>query len=175
MSIEVSFTLEASLAGIRDEMAGMRKDWRRLEDAYSHIPADYPITGSGTTPALPTPTTPTTLPPTAGIAIILCQGPQTGRQWMLRQLLVAGPTAGAVYFYATASKPITHPLQIIGMKDTTKTRWPCPAFYGTHQFILNPREDLWVVVTTAGNSTPVVVSGTAEDYQPAANRATWSE
>lgn len=110
-----------------------------------------------------------------GSVVITCGGPTQGRQWQVRQLLVAGPTQGSIFYYVGATQPQTTPFQVIGLKDTTKTRWPAPAFYGTHQFIVNPSEKLWVVVTGATADTQVVVSGTAEDYELAAVRAAWSE
>ena len=169
LDLELAAQLSASLDSVADRLSQQVTAWKQLEAAMSHTPADYPITGSGYTVVTPTTTT-KSLP-----LVVACQGPQSGRQWQVRQLLVAGPTAGDIYFYAAASEPITSPLQIIGMKDTTKTRWPAPAFYGTHQFILNPRENLYVVVTTAPPTVQVIVSGTAEDYELAAVRAAWSE
>lgn len=162
LELELEGKLTATLNSLADSMAKQHQLMRRLEDALSHVPADYPITGSAYTNA-------------SGLAVIQCQGPPQGRQWQVRQLTVGGPTKGVVYSYASASQPITSPLQIIGMKDATKTRWPCPGFYGTHQFMVNPSEILWVVVATSTDTTQVVVSGAAEDYELAAVRAAWSE
>ena len=105
--------------------------------------------------------------------VVACQG-RIRAPVEVRQFLLAGPTAGDMYFTRGVRANHELSLNIIGMKDTTKTRGPPPPSC-KHQFILNPRENLYVVVTTAPPTVEVIVSGTAEDHELAVVRAAWSE
>jgi hypothetical protein len=156
-------SISASIsAGFDDLRRDLQERWKRLEDAYtSSIPRDVPITASGTTSS-------------TGTVLIGCKGPQQGSQWTVRSILVAGPTTGKIYFYAAASRPILTPLQYLEMRDCTSTRWPAPSFYGDHQFVINPRENLYVLVTTATHTTGVVVNGVAESYDLSVGRHRYS-
>ena len=122
----------------------------RADHLFEAVPYDAPILGQQMTNA-------------TGLAVVACGGPALGRQWQVRQVAVSGPEKGSVAFYACPAAPALG--QGLGLKDSTKSRWPAPAFYGTHQFVLNPPEQVFVVVTTATATTQVVVSGTAEDYE----------
>lgn len=164
VDLSASVSLEASLGRISAQMDRQAAVMQRIQQALDHVPQDYPIRGSGKTN-------------TKGVAVFSCRGPNTGRQWQVNQLVVGGvatakPTKGRVLFYAAASQPIVTATgknpPITGLKDTTKTVWPAPAFYSTHQFILQPRDDLWIMVVTATHTVAVEASGTAEDYDIAA-------
>lgn len=149
VSADIFAKLSASIDSLTEQQQKHNVLMRQIQAALTHIPNDQPIAGSATTNA-------------TGAVTFGCRGPNIGRQWQLRQLVVAGPTKGTVKLYAAAHKPTA--TTIIGLKDVTSTRWPAPAFYGTHQFMLLPRDDLWVVVTGATATTLVIASGTAEDY-----------
>lgn len=157
MTLEADFFVkfQASLDGLAEQAEHQASLLRQIHAALDHIPQDYPVTGSGTTNS-------------SGTVVFACQGPDVGRQWQLRNLVVGGVTKGALYFYALGAEPTAG--QLPGLKDATKTRWPAPSFYGTHQFVLQPHEKLWVAVTTATDTAQVFATGTAEDYVVAAYR-----
>ena len=149
VDIDVAASLRASIDGLAASVRHQADALRRAQDAMDHVPLDLPIMRAGTT-------TP------AGVAVISCGGPARGRQWQVHQLSVAGPIKGAVRLLALAVVPVAPWVQ--GLKDTTTTRWPAPAFYGVRQLVVEGGETLWVVVTGATATVGVTVTGTAEDY-----------
>lgn len=156
--IDLSFfaNIGASLSSLADTFRRTRED--RAAKAAASVLAAAPILGQGVTNS-------------SGLAIVgPCGGPSLGRQWQVRRLNVIGPTEGSATSYALSQKPSSS--QMLGFRDYTETRWPLPGFYGTHEFIVDYGEKIWVVVKTAGATTQVVVDGTAEDYDLATYRGT---
>jgi hypothetical protein len=153
VTIEISADLRASIDGLAESVREQNRHLARAQQALDHIPMDVPIMTGGTTSA-------------AGTVVLACRGPARGRQWQVRQLAVAGPTKGVVRLIRLPVTPTSPYNQ--GVVDTTSTRWPAPAFYGEHQFVLQGGETLWVVVTGATATTVVTVNGAAEDYDVAA-------
>lgn len=156
LDISVGTELKASLDGLRSSLDRHSRNMERAQEAMDHVPLDVPIMKAGKTS-------------TAGTVVISCGGPSRGRQWQVRQLVVAGPAKGVLRLLALAVTPTSPYNQ--GLKDTTATRWPAPGFWSTHELILQGGETLWVVVTGATATTEVLVNGSAEDYDLVAYRA----
>lgn len=92
--------------------------------------------------------------PTATFALDL-GSPPDGRWWEVKSLVIGGnditvtPT-GKGWVVVMAGAPSANP-PLFAVKDWTSTL-PSPAFYGSHQLIVESQERLWVVITggTAG-------------------------
>jgi hypothetical protein len=159
LDVSVAAELTASLDGLGSSLGRLNKNLERAQQAFDHAPSATPIAGQGATG-------------TSGACMINCGGPNLGRIWQVRNLVLggAGLTAGIAYIYALGAPPLTTPLQIAGMKDTiTFATFPVRStFYSTRQFVVLPLEQLFVVVTGATHTKTVHVTGQAEDYDFAA-------
>lgn len=156
MEIDLNAKLSATLDTMAEQQKQLDQTMRRIQEALTHAPIDYPIHGSITFPA------------TTTTGVVGLGGPSIGRLWQVRRLAMRGTTGAKVFVYVNAAKPTTN-TAIIGMADY-HTGMPWATFYSTHQLVLNGNEKLWLYFTGATAGHTVQITGRVEDYDFAAYR-----
>jgi hypothetical protein len=100
-----------------------------------------------------------------GIGVLL-GGPEIGREWSVRQILVGGTTltatpTGVAWILISPQPP--NELSITSVADFTKEALPQNSFYGEREIYVPPNSNLWVVITGGTNGTQYVCMATVQE------------
>lgn len=142
MSMEAEATLD--LGPLHIAIGNLSEEVKELKKRLTQLQVDMPVSYVGTCPT-----------PSATFAMDL-GGPNEGRWWQVRSIVIGGsditqtPT-GVGWVVVMNSAPSANP-PLFATRDWTKAALPQVAFYGSHELIVEPQEELWVVITggTAG-------------------------
>jgi hypothetical protein len=137
VDVSFGFEISAGISSLREEVRRLRRDVQRTRN---EVPRDRREFLYGQ---------PNNQFPAAGNLILACDGPQLGKLWDVRQILVAAPTmttspAGVAYVFSQPTAPLD--LSSASCRDFTATAFPAKAGYGTGQFKMRPLMNLWVVI-----------------------------
>lgn len=96
---------------------------------------------------------------------VLIGGPEVGRQWHVRQIVVGGTTitaapSGTVWLFAAAAPP--NDLSLTSVVDFS-TGMPNIATYSEDEIYVAPNENLWLIITGGTNATVYVASVTIQE------------
>lgn len=155
MSLGVEIDFHAELA-LRDKrIAALQQQMNRARAA---VPRDSRLQFSPIN-------TPTSAYPAAGNLILFLDGPQQGKAWDVRQIIVGGiaansAPAGTAYVFSCTASPLD--LGLANAKDVSMTPFPVKGFYGTAQFRVQPPNNLYVVIT---GGTPGTYYSAVADVQ----------
>ena len=140
------------------QLESVETQLRKRNDArdyqLANIPQDAEALGAGVVPA-------------SGPLFIDLGHPDQGRYWQVRHVAVAGvpitaTAAGVAYIYKRGAPPSD--LGVTGWIDYTSLPLPQPAFYSTHQFVVNPSEHVWVVIVGGTVGQQYAAHAIVEDW-----------
>jgi hypothetical protein len=141
MTLELDFDFHAEISALNNKLArqaGMLDQLARQSiPRFSRVNFTGP--GGGTTQY-----------PAAGNLVLFADGPQPGKQWSVKQIIVGGvlvtaTPAGVAYVFATTAQPTD--LALSTARDFSLTPFPVKGFYGTEAFVIESPANLWVVIT----------------------------
>lgn len=96
----------------------------------------------------------------------LIGGPDVGRQWHVRSIMVGGTTLAATptgVAWFLISPGVILDQSITSVADFTKTALPVNAFYGVGQFYVPPNSNVWCLITGGTNASVYTGSITVQD------------
>lgn len=105
----------------------------------------------------------------SGIAVIDLGGPQQGREWSLRRLVVGGyqwgsSIAGTCQIISTAYQPSDHlEPNTQNILDVAQTL-PSISFYGEHQIVIHNPNRLYAYISGGTQNQVASITGSVMDY-----------
>lgn len=157
--IRLAASIELAVGRLTDQLRKTRQTTLAL------IPKDVRFEASGTFPA-------------SGPLVLALYSPDLGRIGQLRSIFAGGTVlttavAGTCNLYVAGSPPASPQNPTLGMtgaRDNSVTPLPAPAFYSTHQVVIQAEEWLYAVITGGTVGQVYSVSGQIEDYNARAFR-----
>lgn len=146
------FDLAAQVGNLAQQV---QRQQDRLDELARNTPGDPTLTAAAISAA-------------SGALSIRIGGPQLGRVWQIRRLMVGGTqvtstVAGTVYVFRAPNDP-SNDLATANLIDIASLPMPQPAFYGTHQAILHHGDHVWFYINNPTATTQYVVSMQVEDW-----------
>jgi hypothetical protein len=167
-SLSLFAGLKLSIDGLTEEMARTRNAFAYQNEKLQlnqPVDADFSVSAA--------------VPSGGGLIAMDCGGPQNGRVWLLRVIVIGGikwstTASGSAQLYGSATSPIdtsgTLTANLAQLKDGSASTLPFPAFYSNRQVEVQFPEHLWVVITSGTASQTYTASGSVEDWLLAARR-----
>lgn len=162
---QFGFEFNAGLSSLREEVRRMRRDMAnraRYETPRYARQTLYGAAGSNAYPA-------------AGNLVMTCDGPQQGRLWDIRQIVVSGPTIttalpGTAYVFTQSSQPSD--MSSAFCRDFSLTPFPVKGLYGNGQLRMASPMNIWVVITGGTPGASYSVYADIQDWPDTASMAT---
>ena len=106
----------------------------------------------------------------AGACTLDLDGPQPGRYWLVRSIVVGGtgyedaPAGSAAVYVLIVPAGAVATAGTLQMRDNVAGALPQVAFYGSEQMLLHAREHLIVTITSGTSGQQYVAAATIEDW-----------
>lgn len=149
LSLEALLALRSEMA----DMAGIMKKLLEMQELYEYVGPNQVNIGQGATA------------PTSGDLFLDLGGPNYGRVWEVRALVIGGLTfstaaAGTAEVYQSSGQPTSRTLALL---DDQANALPSVAFYSAGQLRVRHPNHLWVVIHTPTASQAYQAGGSALD------------
>lgn len=161
--LEAHLAFELGVSTLRDEIRKMRRDMARTVPV---APTDRRENLAGM---------PSNQVPASGTLVLYCDGPQIGRLWEVRQIVIGGAkvgdaVAGTAQLFVQVAPP--NDLSLATCRDLNMTPLPFSRFYSTGQIKIHGRENLWVVITGGTVGQTITAYADINEYPETTKMAT---